>query len=267
MSDESYPTFPPGLWRRIVLWPAPGWIGGALEDDMHSFRIRLDHQGGRIIAAYARAVRTPWSMCPGAADHIARELTGELLAGVAARDPLQHCTHLFDLAVLAAAHAQDSEPMTIDMRVADRIGAAELGGGRTTATLCVNGSEKMRWLLDGTLITGPDRYAGRDIKRVSRWKHDYPADEAEWATALRRAVFIAPARVYELPIGKTASEVSALRKGVCYNYQPPRIDRSVALFDRRDFSMSGRKPLEHIDHHAEFMAIAELARAQPPLPG
>jgi hypothetical protein len=257
MNEEDFPTYPPGLWRRIVLQPGSGWIGGALEDDMHSFRIRLDHKDGRIIKAYAKPVRTPWSMCPGAADHIAEELTGELLTDVAARDPLQHCTHLYDLAVLAAAHANDTELTTFDMHVADRIGATQLGGGRSSGTLSVNGVEKMRWLTDGTEIVGPERFAGRSLKGVSRWKHEYTPEEAEWATVLRRAIFVSPARQYDPPFGKKAGEMGEFRRGVCYNYQAPQIDLSEPLFDKWDFSMSGKIPLEGVDHLGEFTEMGE----------
>jgi len=256
-TENGFPTFPPGLWRRIVLQPGPGWIGGALEDDMHSFRIRLDHKDGRITAVHATPVRTPWSMCPGAAPHIEKELTGELLADVAARDPTQECTHLFDLAILAAAHAGDTEPTVFDMRVADRIGAGELGGGRTSGALSVNGDEKMRWQVDGTMIEGPERYAGRDMKRVSKWKTEFPPDEAEWATLLRRAIFIAPARVYDPPFGRKASEMGEFRMGVCYNYQFPQVEESEPLFDRRDFSMSGKEPLQDLEPQREFSAMGE----------
>ncbi|MDG2005593.1 MAG: hypothetical protein P8J20_19895 [Novosphingobium sp.] len=257
--ESSYPAYPPGLWRRIVLQPGPGWIGGALEDDMHSFRIRLDQEGGRITSVHATPVRTPWSMCPGAATHIEKELTGELLSEVAARDPSQQCTHLFDLAILCAAHAGDSDPTTFDMQVADRVGATDLGGGLTSGTLSVNGVEKMHWQLDGTMIEAPERFAGRDMKRVSRWKHEFPPEEAEWATLLRRAIFIAPARVYDPPFGKKAGEMGEFRMGVCYNYQEPQIHDSEPLFDKRDFSMSGKEPLEAIDHEKEFSAMGEAA--------
>lgn len=255
-TENSFPTWPPGLWRRIMLQPGPGWIGGALEDDMHNFRIRLDHEDGRITAVHAAGLRTPWSACTGAAAHIKAELTGELLADVAARDPTQQCTHLFDLAILAAAHAEDTEPTVFDMRVADRVGASELGGGRTTGALSVNGVEKMRWQLDGTMIEGPERFADRDMKRVSKWKSEFPPDEAEWATLLRRAIFIAPARVYDPPAGQKATEM-AWRMGVCYNYQLPQAEDSVALFDRRDFSTGGKEPLQGIEPEKEFVAMGE----------
>lgn len=255
-SETSYPTYPPGLWRRIILQPGPGWIGGALEDDMHSFRIRIDHKDGQITAMNARGVRMPWTACSGAAGHISAELTGEPLADVAAHDPAQQCTHLYDLAVVAAAHAGDSEQTIFDMRVADRVGGGEMGGGRTTATLFENGVEKLRWQLDGTIIEGPAEFAGRDIKRVSKWKHDYPADIAEWSTLMRRAIFISPGRQYVPQMDKRAAEMGSMRMGVCFNYQLPQAEESLPIFDRREFSMSGRQPLEDIDLTQEFSEMA-----------
>jgi hypothetical protein len=245
--DTTYPLFPPGLWRRIVLQPAAGWIGGALEDDMHRFHIRLDHVGGRITAVAAKAVRHPWSACPGAAGFIAKELTGAPLADVARRDPSQHCTHLLDLAIVAAAHAGDAAPTRFDMRVTDR---AE---GRTTAALCENGEEKLVWRLDGTVIAG----SGCDLRQLSRWKHDLPAREAEWATLLRRAVFVSGARQYVAPSAEQTAAMNAGRMGVCFNYQLPQAEESTRTPNwHRDFSMSGRVPLEGLDPAAEFTAMA-----------
>src|SRR5258706_725743 len=164
--QSSYPSWPPGLWRRIVLQPGPGWIGGALEDDMHRFHLRFDHDGARILAARAEALRHPWSACPGAAPHIAGELTDELLADVAARDPAQHCTHLYDLAVVLAAHANDTVPTRFAMRVADRVGE------RTIAAMTENGAEVLRWQLAGTTISGSGDHAGRDLRKLSAWKQE-----------------------------------------------------------------------------------------------
>lgn len=251
MSSSAYPLFPPGLWRRIVLYPGAGWIGGALEDDMHHFHIRLDHAHGRITAVHARAVRHPWTACSGAAPHIAAELEGELLADVAARDPSLQCTHLFDLAVVTAAHAGDTRPTVFDMQVADRV------DGRTTATLSQDGTERLCWQLDGTIIDGPERFAGRDIKRVSKWRSEYPPEEAEWATLLRRAIFIAPGRIYEPPFGQRAAEMGPMRMGVCYNYKLPQAEESTPIFDRRDFSMSGKQPLGEVDPELAFVELAD----------
>lgn len=247
----DFPTFPPGLWRRVIVQPGPGWIGGVLEDDIHRFHLRLDHDGTRILAAHAEAVRHPWSACPGAAPHIAGELTGALLADVAARDPTQHCTHLFDLAVVLAAHAGDTDPTRFDMRVADRIDE------RTTATLHENGVLALRWQLDGTANVGDGDHAGRDLRGLSRWKLELSPGEAERATMLRRAVFISGGRQFTVPANETAADQGPTRLGVCYNYQLPQAAGSTRSPNwLTDFSTSGREPLEGVDAAAVLAAMA-----------
>jgi len=248
MTDAAalYPAFPPGLWRRIELLPGPGWIGGALEDDMHRFHLRIDHADGRIAAVAAKAVRHPWSACPGATSFIADQLTGELLTDVAKRDPFQHCTHLFDLALLMAAHAGDTAPTRFDMYVTDRVET------RTTATLFENGAEKLRWLLDGTVLSD-----GRDLRQLSKWKLALPPREAEWATLLRRAIFVSGARHYVPPPDGESAALNSHRLGVCFNYQLPQAETSTRTPNwHRDFSTSGREPLEGLEPAIEFETMA-----------
>jgi len=241
-----FPAYPTGLHRRIVLQPGDGWIGGALEDDMHRFHIRLDHGESRVTRVAARALRHPWSACPGATDFIARELTGLPLAEVGARDPAQHCTHLYDLAILATAHAGDTAPTRFDMTVADRV------EGRTTATLYADGIERLRWQLDGTAIHGTDR----DLRRLSQWKRELSVQEAEWATLLRRAVFVSGARAYVAPSLEQTAALNQGRMGVCFNYQLPQAESSTRTPNwHRDFSQSGHQPLEDFDPASAFAAM------------
>lgn len=247
-TKRAFPAFPPGLWRRIVLLPGDGWIGGALEDDMHRFHIRLDHAEGRVTRVAAKAVRHPWSACPGATDFIVKELTGELLADVGRRDPAQHCTHLYDLAILAAAHAGDTTPTRFDMTVADRV------EGRTTAKLALDGSEVLHWLLDETAIVGQNR----DLRQLSKWKRDLPENQAEWATLLRRAVFVSGARQYIAPSLEQTAALNQGRMGVCFNYQMPQAENSTRTPNwHKDFSESGLEPLEGLDAEAEFRTMAK----------
>jgi hypothetical protein len=231
-----------------MLQPGDGWIGGALEDDVHRFHIRLDHAEGRIAAVAAKAVRHPWSACPGAAGFLSGQLTGELLADVGRRDPAQHCTHLYDLAILAAVHAGDTRPTRFDMRVADRV------EGRTTATLAENDVERLRWRLDGTVINA----TGQDLRQLSKWKRDLPAREAEWTMLLRRAVFVSGARQYRVPSLAETAAMNVGRMGVCFNYQLPQAEGSTRTPNwHRDFSESGCEPLQGLDPEAEFRAIGE----------
>jgi len=252
-STTHFPAWPPGLWRRVIIQPGSNahgaWIGGALEDDVHHFLMRFDHDGTRIVKAHAQTLRHPWSACPGGATHIAGELTGELLTQVAARDPFQHCTHLYDLAVVMAAHAHDSGPTRFDLKVADRIEE------RTTAILQENGVELLRWQLDGTSICGIGAHAGLDLKQLSKWKQDLPPRDAERATMLRRAVFVSGARQFNPPPGLRAADQGSHRLGVCFNYQLPQAEQSTHMDDWRfDFSESG-EPLAGFDAPAVLGAM------------
>ncbi len=247
-----YPAFPPGFHRRIVLQPGDGWIGGALEDDMHRFHLRIDHAEGRITGVAAKAVRHPWSACPGATDFIARDLTGQLLEDVARRDPTQHCTHLFDLAILAAAHTADTAQTRFDMFVGDRV------DGRTTVTLAENGEERLHWLLDGLAIHGEGPHSGLNLRQLSKWKQELPPQEAEWATLLRRAVMVSGARQYRAPSLEQTAAMNEGRMGVCFNYQLPQAEGSTRTPNwHRDFSESGHEPLAGLDPAAEFEAMGE----------
>ncbi len=250
-SNGSFPSFPPGLWRRILLQPGPGWIGAALEDDMHRFHLRIDHDGERILGVNAKALRHPWTACPGAAPHLSGELPGSLLADVVRRDPGQHCTHLLDLAILCAAHARDAQPTRFDITVADRV------EDRTTATLAENGEEAMRWQLEGTVIAGPEHLAGLELRKLSEWRKGLPPRDAERAGMLRRAVFISGGRAFVPPPALRAADMGQQRMGACYNYQLPQARDSTRTPDwRQDFSMPGKVPLAGFDPARDFAAMA-----------
>ena len=246
--QSDYPQFPPGFWRRVVLHPEAGWIGGAIEDDMHHFRLRFDHADGVILAVRASAVRHPWTGCGGAPGHMVERFTGEKLSDAALRDPMEHCTHLFDLAVLMAAHAHDSEPSVFDMQVGDRV------DGNTTATLARNGEEHLRLSLHDTVIAAPEPYAGFDLKKVSRWKEDLPTDLAELMTILRRAVYVSGARRYKMRPGLEGPKSPLAIHAPCYNYRSPVVETSLSLYEVRDFSICGEEPLQGLDFSRDFIA-------------
>ena len=246
--DATYPQFPPGFWRRVVLHPQVGWIGGAIEDDMHHFRLRFDHADGVILDVRASAVRHPWTGCGGAPGHMVARLTGEKLSEVALRDPMEHCTHLFDLAVLMAAHAHDSEASVFDMKVADRV------DGNTTATLVRNGEEHLRLSLEGTVIAQPETYAGFDLKQVSKWKRDLSADIAELMTIMRRAVYVSGARRYKMRPGLEGPKSPLAVHAPCYNYRSPVVETTLSLYEVRDFSTDEEEPLHGLDFGRDFIA-------------
>jgi hypothetical protein len=244
-NDPPFPIWPPGLWRRILLTPEPGAISGALEDDVHRFHLRLDHAGGVITGVTARSVRIPMTGCPGASPFMIERLTGRSLTEVAAENSRAHCTHLYDLAVLCAAHAEDARPLRYDFKIADRV------ADRTVATVERNGEQVLLWQLEGTAILGPGEWAGRELKALSRWKHELAPELAEWAGLLRRAILVSGVRSFF-----DASEPASTRThrmGACFNYQLPVAETSYRMPDwQRDWSLSAAAPLGDYDPARAF---------------
>ena len=79
-----------------------------LEDDIHCLAVTLRHDGVRVTAIEPLFERAPWTTCPGAVARLTETFSGKSLAEVNARaDKKQNCTHLHDMAVLAAVHAAD----------------------------------------------------------------------------------------------------------------------------------------------------------------
>jgi hypothetical protein len=162
-----------------------------------------------------------------------------------------HCTHLYDLAVVLAAHANDTAPSLFDMRVADRVDE------RSTATMLENGEQVLLWQLEGTAIVGNGDHKGRDLRKLSSWKQDLPWREAERATMLRRAVFISGGRQFTVPPTETAADQGPMRMGVCFNYQLPQAASSTRTPGwLSDFSVPGREPLAGLDAAAVLGALA-----------
>lgn len=232
----------PGFWRRIRLNPTPGFIRAGLEDDFHCFQMEIAHADGVITALETRSERIPWSTCSDAGAFLAREVLGKELSVVAAFDPHAYCTHLFELLILCAAHANDTQPIQFDMRVPDR----KLG--KTRASVQKNGHEVLCWQLDGTLIEGPYAWTGRDLRQLSQWKSLLSAVDREHAMLLRRVVHISGGRNSQnLDIAR-ASDRGPSRMGACFTYQMPRALDAWRTPDWvRDFSQPGAEPLRDFE--------------------
>lgn len=236
-TDEAYPSFPPGFWRRIEVCPSKNVVVAGVEDDAHRFRLRLAHDGETITGAEAHTDRFPYTTCPGAGAFLVEQVIGMRLDAIAQRDPRLHCTHLFELALLAAAHAGDPSAKRFDLQVADRL------AGRMRARLLENGALALEWLLEGTCIQAPNEWRGRDLRELSRWKRDLPSDVAARASMLRRAVQIAGVRT--APMVQRATDRGVSRLGACYTYQSSRVgDALQSSTERVDFSGASEGPLQ-----------------------
>lgn len=227
----------PGFRRRFRIVPAPGTVSAAVEDDFHCMTVTLRHDTTTILAAEGRTIRAPWSTCPGAEQVLGDTFVGTPLAAAARRGlKQQNCTHLYDLAVLAAAHAGEGEALVYDVLVADPVG----GEGR--AEIRCNGTPVLRWGLAGTGLTDPAELAGTSLFALRDWIGKQTAGRREAAKILQWACLIAHGRQIALAEQSDATRMPPN----CYTFQPDRARHAERIGEIVDFSRGARQPLKTI---------------------
>ena len=246
-ATTSPPLFPPGFWRRITIQSFPGQVVGGLEDDVHRFTLTLSHSNGVVDDIEITLDRYPWTSCPGAGPFLTEQLIGKRVGELAQQDPRQHCTHLYDLALLcihrtAIGSTDETDFIQYDLTVADRV------AGQTTATLLENNIIQLRWQLQGTQIIGPDEWTGKDLRTLSSWKKKLSGADSLRAITLRRAVFVSGVRAYPNVMKGTAADRAPNRAGACFTYQLPRAENALPTQQlHKDFSQSKTQPLAQFD--------------------
>jgi Protein of unknown function (DUF2889) len=240
-----------GSYRRRIrlVTPESGMVEGGLEDDFHHFEVTLRHDGERVLDVDARSVRWPWSTCPAAAGPL-RALTGmalseRCLAVGEHTSPKMNCTHMFDLAGLAVAHAaRGDERRQYDAEVPF---AERAAGKPMVVRLWRDDQPTLEWTIEGRSITSPVPYDSAPWQGgFFRWADaTLPVDESEAAIVLRRACEIGMGRGMDLDSVDRAEELAELMRGVCYTMQPAVITTSLRNKRTiRDFSDSPEKLLE-----------------------
>lgn len=227
----------PGFRRRFRIVPGPGWVSAAVEDDFHCMTVTLRHDGARIAGVEAKTIRAPWTTCPGAEQVLEETFTGIALAEAAARGMKQaNCTHLYDLGVLAAGHAGDTDETIYDVLVSDPV------DGAGTTEIRRGGLPLMRWTIDGFMLAEPAEIAGKSLMQLRDWIATLSPDLREAAKILQWASLIAHGR--SLPLDQQ-SDATRMPPN-CYTFQPDMARQAVRVGEIIDFSKGGREPLAHI---------------------
>ncbi|ODP38452.1 hypothetical protein [Sphingomonas turrisvirgatae] len=235
-APDLYPGCP-GLRRRILLRPGPDAVRGEVEDDFHHFVVALFHDRERITQVSTAAPRHPWTSCPAAGDLLAARLRGVPLGEAAGFDsPYSHCTHMLDLALLAAAHAHDDVPLLYSMFVADP------GSALRAAQVWRGESIVLDWMLDGDRVAaGPGE--GNNLRRLREWLPELRPRLREPATVLRRAIFISSGRRFDYEHVDNAS-VLTRQVGACFTFQPERSGTALPVRGSKlDFTAERAGPL------------------------
>lgn len=219
-----------GYRRRVRIVPGGGRVDVDMEDDAHRFGVSLIHDGVTITAVETRAPRYPWSTCPGAATFLAQRMTGVALARAAkVENQRDHCTHLYDLFVVAARHALDMAPLTYDVRVSDP------KDGTYTAELDCDGETILSWWFEDVRENELGVPMG-DRRAFDAWTRTLPVGLAEAGMILRRGVMVSGTRFFDFPVGAAAAGMTQMI-GSCFTYAPGRADHALREADTiRDFS-------------------------------
>ena len=154
-----------GVYRRRLrmVITAADTVEGGLEDDFHHFTVTLRHNGARVTSVDAGAVRWPWTTCPDAATPLraieGMPLSPRCLAVGDHADPRMNCTHMFDLAGLAVAHAarggEVGETRQYDVEIPYGVQA----GGQRLVRLARDGEPRLEWTIAGRGIESPPPYS------------------------------------------------------------------------------------------------------------
>lgn len=231
-----------GRFRRAIRLDAEaGLVRGEVEDDFHHFVVTVRHDGARVAGAEGHAVRYPWSRCPMAAGAlpalIGLPIATDPTAVYRHLDPLGQCTHMFELAGLAVAHAaRGAGARRYDLAVGEPV------GGRVEAVLLCDGAEAERWILqDGAVVAPVERQGLRPADLRTARLAVLPHAEAERLLILRRAFRLAAARGLDVDRFATAADFS--RRTACFVFRPGVAEDAHRRYGSvRDFS-AGPGPL------------------------
>jgi hypothetical protein len=230
--------------RAIELKGTNGAYSAELEDNFHHFRVVVRHDGAHVTDIVGQAVRHPWSLCPFA--------TAELTCMVGTSlspDPVelagrfsirQHCTHLFDLAMLAiTGAARDLRFRRYD------IVAPQPQGNRSEAHLTRDDGLTITMVSVDAIVTVPHSWSGVSVKKgFSEWAAaNLPADERDMALILRRSLFLGRGR-RDLDSRRTAGD-NPRNMGGCFVMQPERAAQALRVRGSTwDFPKDGKGPLD-----------------------
>ena len=227
-----------GFRRRFRITPRNDSVSAAVEDDFHCMAVALTHDAGVVTTVDAAMDRWPWTTCPGATAELASTFTGTALADVAKRGlKSSNCTHLYDLAVFAAAHADDAGPTVYDVFVSDAV------EGRKYCEIGRDGAVALTWTMADDVLIAPEGLSGTHLMQLRDWMAKLDAPMREAARILQWAALIAHGR--DIPL---ANQSDATRMPPnCFTFQPDRASHAKRIGKIVDFSGTVRRPLDHFD--------------------
>lgn len=224
----------PGFRRRFRITPGAGQVCSEVEDDYHCMSVTLHHDGVAVTRAEAVMERAPWTTCPGAQQQLAETFNGLPLSSFGERgDKTSNCTHLYDLALLAADHALDEKPLEYDILVSDPI------EGHRYAEVRLQGNILYSWTERNFHLIQPEEVAGIRLDKLGGWIRTLTPQMQEAVKLLRWGNMIANGRSIPLQDQSDATRMPPN----CYTFQPQRAVEAKRVGAIYDFSKGTHEPL------------------------
>lgn len=231
-----------GFWRRVRITPASGVAQAELEDDFHCMSVLVHHDGEIATQIIPDMRRAPWSACPGAVSQLEQTFTGVALSAFAERgEKKSNCTHLFDLAVLAARHAFAAEQLIYDVRVSDPV------QNERRAEIWRNGTLLLSWKESRFHILEPASAAGLRLDQLRSWIDALEPDLQEPARLLQWGNMLANGRIIPLELQSDATRLPPN----CFTFQPERAATARRIGEIRDFSQRAMPPLAEYEPYSQ----------------
>jgi hypothetical protein len=236
----------PGYRRAVRVEPQAGAVTALLEDDLHCMAVRLRHDGSTVRSVEAFGDRMPWTTCPGAVAELEGTFAGVPLAQVTARREKQrNCTHLHDLAVLAAAHAGDRASLEYRVEISDP------RDGERILQIARDGRPVHRWVERDGLFTDPPGLAGQSPLTMRDWIGGLSGTEQEAARMLQWTALVAHGR----QMTDERRHAALGHRPSCYTMQPERAGEAEQLNPIRDFTGREERLLDGLKERFEAASI------------
>lgn len=236
MTDTAFnnphnPNYGNGTFRRrIRLVGEPGKVTAELEDCNHGFRSVVFHDGTQVTDVQAQALRVPLTTCGGAIEPL------KALSGISIESPTlaingivsarANCTHLYDLSLLAIAHAnRGNVTRQYDVEVEDEV------DGRSESRVLRDGQLVFKWQTGQWQILAPKQLKDKSLfKGFAAWASKaFKGDEQEAAFVLQKGYFVAQSRIYDIEAfaGSPAINNTPMHNA-CYSYTSPRLEQAYS---------------------------------------
>ncbi len=230
----------PGFRRRFRVTPEAERICCEVEDDFHCMSVVIHHDGETASHIEPLMRRAPWTTCPGAEQVLEETFSGARLAEFHSLGGKKaNCTHLYDLALLAAHHANDRKTTIYDILISDPV------EGQRRAEIYQSGELLLTWTESNFDIVEPEAMQGLTLLTLQDWLLTLDSVHQNAARLLRWANMVANGRTIPMENQSDATKMPAN----CYTFQPQRAVKAVRVGEVRDFSTEATEPL------AEYQAF------------